>query len=406
MKKPYYITYYCGFPKTEKWRERYDEVIACGFNLLQLEYGDVQTKQEMLRYCEEKGVRASMHDRRITDIVSGDWEKWQADPDGIDAVIKEVCEDYRDFPALYNYRIIDEPIKEKHNLLKMVVEAFRKYDPAHICYINQWPLAAFYMDEEWVQDYMDVVKPDMLSYDQYHFCTDNRQEENCLITDEATARAYAAKQNRIDRDDYFKGLERARKIGLERNIPYMLIVLLTEHGPYRYLLPEEISFEAYHTLAYGCASLSYFRYWNGDVSPEDKQWRDQNSCLQGEGDNLVRCQHYYDVQAINKEVQPIGEYIVNTVSEAVFHIDEEAKDVQVFTEYKDIRNISGGKFTVGFFEDGSFLIANKDYINESTCVLDTDTELEVFDTKTAAFVSVGEKQFTIPAGGGVYLRRK
>ena len=48
MKKPYYITYYSGFPQTEKWRERYDEIIACGFNLVQIEHGDVKMNR---RFC-------------------------------------------------------------------------------------------------------------------------------------------------------------------------------------------------------------------------------------------------------------------------------------------------------------------------------------------------------------------
>jgi len=404
MKKPYYITYYSGFPATRRWRERYDEAIECGFNLMQLEHGDVQTKQEMLRYCEEKGVKATIHDPRIGSIVYGDIEKWMSEPEEMEVLIKEICEDYRDFPALDSYSIIDEPKREKNPILGKLVELFKKYDPNHKCYINQLPM--FILDDEWMNDYLDTVKPDLFSYDQYHLLTNNRQEENCTITDPETARAYAATQNRIDNDGYFSGLYRARKVAMERNIPYMLIVLLTEHGPYRYLTPEEISFEVYQTLAYGCSRLSYFRYWNGNVPPEDKDWRDQNSCLQGDGDDLVRCQHYYDVQAINKEVLPIGECIVNTVSEAVFHVGEEKDPVEFFTEYKDIRNITGGRYTVGFFEDGSILVANKDYDNVSICTIDTDTDLEVFDTKKAEFFPVSEKQFNIPAGGGVYLRRR
>ena len=327
-------------------------------------------------------------------------------------MIKEVCEDYKDYPALYSYNIIDEPSSDKFPLLGKMVELFKKYDPDHFCYINLFPEGC--TEEQMgnptydahLQAFVDTVKPALISNDRYHLLADNRPEENITITDEATAKAYAERLNRIDIAGYYKNLEIIRKYALENNLPYMLIILLTEHGWYRYLTREEIRYETFQTLAYGCSTLSYFRYWNGSVRPDDEFWRDQNSCIQGDGDDLVICQHYYDVQAVNHEIQPIGEYIANTVSEAVFHVGEEKDNVQFFTEYKDICAITGGRYTVGFFEDGSFLIANKDYINPSLCTVETDTELEIFDTKKAEFVPVTEKQFAIPAGGGIYLRRR
>ncbi|MBR3998769.1 MAG: hypothetical protein IKI93_10560, partial [Clostridia bacterium] len=362
----------------------------------------VCVKKDILCFLEEKGALATLHDYRVSQFLNENCEKWLNDLDTVEATVRQVCEDFRDFPALYCYHIFDEPTEDKIPLLAEIVKMFKKHDPKHFCYINQWPMAA--MNENWLQRYMDEVSPDLLSYDQYHLCTDNRPEEDLTITDAETAIKYAAKLNRIDNEGYYKALERARLHALRKNIPYMLIILLTEHGKYRYLLPEEIRYEVYQTLAYGCSALSYFRYWASEERPP--VWRDQNSCVTGDGDNIFRCQHYYDVPAINREIRPIGEHIAATVSEAVFHVGEESDPVQFFTEYKDIRSITGGRYTVGFFEDGSFLIANKDYMNSSICTVETDTELEVFDTKKSVFVPVSEKQFTIPAGGGVYLRRR
>jgi len=406
MKKPYYITYYNGIPKSFCCEERYKEAIDCGFDILTAESQDLKITQDMLRYCETMGVRVNVYDSRITDIVYNNWETRLDDPETLEATIKEICEDYRDYPALYCYSIIDEPSSDKFPLLGKMVELFRKYDPAHFCYINLFPegcteeqLGNATYDAH-LQAFADTVKPALMSNDRYHLLADNRPEENITITDEATAKAYAARLNRIDIAGYYNNLEIIRKYALENNLPYMLIILLTEHGWYRYLTREEIRYEVFQTLAYGCSTLSYFTYW---TPPMEKEWRFQNGIISHDG---IKTQHYYDVQSLNAEIRPIGDCIANTVSEAVFHVGDEADNVRFFSGYGDIRDITGGRYTVGFFADGSFLIANKDYLQESVCTVDTDAVLEVFDTEKAAFVPVKEKQFTLPAGGGVYLRKQ
>lgn len=92
----------------------------------------------------------------------------------------------------------------------------------------------------------------------------------------------------------------------------------------------------------------------------------------------------------------------------MFHVggEDERECVTSFPAegYGVIRTISGGRYTVGFFDDGSLIIANKDYENGSLCIVETDAALALFDVGTETFVSTSEKQFELPAGGGVYLR--
>jgi len=199
MKKPYHITYYNGIPKSFCCEERYKEAIDCGFDVLTAESQDLKITQDMLRYCETMGVRVNVYDSRITDIVYNNWETRLDDPETLEATIKEICEDYRDYPALYCYSIIDEPSSDKFPLLGKMVELFRKYDPAHFCYINLFPegcteeqLGNATYDAH-LQAFADTVKPALMSNDRYHLLADNRPEENITITDEATAKAYAAR---------------------------------------------------------------------------------------------------------------------------------------------------------------------------------------------------------------------
>ncbi len=246
---------------------------------------------------------------------------------------------------------------------------------------------------------MDVVKPAMLSFDRYHLMRKETSEKNGPITDPETAKAHAAAQTKYDNPGWYNNLEEVRQLALRYDVPYMIIILLTEHGQYRYLTREEISYEVWQTLAYGCTALSYFTYWTpgGGVFT--------NCMISEAGEKTV---HYYDVQAINAAVRPIGERIAQTRSEAVFHVGDEDKREHVtrFTAegYGAIRSIGGGDYTVGFFEDGTFIIANKDYEAPHRCTVTADAALEIFDIGTGTFVPVTENTFNLPAGGGVYLR--
>ena len=403
---PYLITYYCGIPANQCTFERYKEAAEAGFNLMSIDKGSVEQRQQALRWCEELGVRATVTDNRIVNLLYNDWETRLDHPEVLDEVVRMVCDDYRGYPALYGYDLIDEPGADKFPLLAALVELFRKYDPDRICLINLFPnyaepesqlKTADY--EEYIEQYLETVKPDVLSYDHYHLRWTKARDERCDVTDPAEVEAYVAGRTNADRLGFYLNLEDVRYYCLKHDVPYMLIVLLNEHYNYRYLTREEISYEVWQTLAYGCTALSYFTYWTpgGGVFT--------NCMISEAGEKTV---HYYDVQAINAAVRPIGERIAQTRSAAVFHVgyEDEREYVTFFPAkgYGAVRAVSGGEYTVGFFEDGSFIIANKDYEEPSRCTVEADAPLEIFDIETKTFVPVTEIVFELPAGGGVYLR--
>ncbi len=411
----YYISYYHGIPADYLSDERYQEAVDAGFNLLALDRGTVEQKQEGLRWCAEHGVKGLVNDGRLFTLLYSNWETRLDDPEALDAAVRAVCEDYRDYPGLYGYDLIDEPGADKFPLIAAIVELFRKYDPDHVVYVNLFPN---YADpetqlktadyEEYVEQFLQIVKPDVLSWDHYHLRWTKPKAEPAYITDPADVEAYVAGQTKTDRLGFYLNLEDVRYCCLEYDVPYMLTILLCEHLNYRYLTREEISFEVWQTLAYGCSSLLYFTYWtypstdkfiNGLIAGDTGA----PGAAPGE-----RTAHYYDVQAVNAAITPIGERIAQTRSAAVYHVgyEDEREYVWFFPEkgYGAIRSVSGGEYTVGFFEDGSFIIANKDYEEPSRCTVEADAPLEIFDIETETFVPVTENTFELPAGGGVYLR--
>ena len=77
--------------------------------------------------------------------------------------------------------------------------------------------------------------------------------------------------------------------------------------------------------------------------------------------------------------------------------------MRFFDGYGKIHSITGGSLTVGFFEDGSMILANKDFDNGADVTIETDAELALFDGET--FIPCG-KTVKLEAGGGALLMIK
>ena len=177
----------------------------------------------------------------------------------------------------------------------------------------------------------------------------------------------------------------------------MLIVLVVEHGPYRYLSKSEISFEIYQALAYGCSAVSYFTYWTPEY---EDVWHFRNGMISEEGE---RCRHYYDVAEVNAETRRIGEIVAGTMSKAVFHVGEEKENVAAFTGYDGIDAITGGRFTAGFFEGDLMLIANKDFDRDAEALVKAERALAVLNKETGAWEK-SDGRITVSKGSGEMVR--
>lgn len=392
--KEYLITYWWGVPESYFTEERVVEAIEDGFNLLHFSYKPENNKKA-LAFCKKHGVQAMIADRRMYKAMN--------EPENREAILAELTDDYKNEPALFGYYITDEPNAEQFPMLADIVAILKRLDPAHPAYINLFPNYANAKQlgtptyDAHLRAYMDTVKPEILSYDHYHLLTTEQPKEFITFADEREAGIYAAAQKRTSRAGFYDNIEAIRKYGLEYGVPYMLIILLTEHGPYRYLNEAEIAYEAYQTLAYGCSMLSYFTYWTPDGGDH---WHFRNGIISEDGQ---KCSHYYDVQKINREIAPIGRHIANTTSTAVFHVGEEKEQIVPFVPYHGIDAVEGGNLTVGFFADNTMLIANKDFHADAEVKITTTHSLEKYILEKDAFVPC-EKSLTIPAGHGVYLR--
>ncbi len=392
------ITYYFG-PDAKHiiTEDCVSDIARCGFTLTQL-CCDTETNKKALTVMRKYGLCADVGDSRISALFR------DKDFSNVDAVVKSVVNDYADFDNIEGWDITDEPSTEDFPILGAIVSAFRRYSPDKETYINLFPN---YASDKQLKDadytshlehFVKEVNPHFISYDHYHFLGRPKVSEKYDNISERERLIRIAANKTENRAGFFENAEEIRRVGLENNLEQMLIVLLVEHGPYRNLSFEELLWEVNMCLVYGFKRISYFTYWlpEGD----DDHWHYENSICDTDGNKL---QHYYDVQKINKTIMPVGEHLFNTKSKEVFHIGESEKGTRSFSQFGKINKIDGNNAVIGFFEDGSVYLVNRDYINENSLTVYADSEMSVFDGEGFKFVGK-EFTFNLSAGEAVLIK--
>lgn len=203
-------------------------------------------------WCTEKdldvvhrhGLRAQLSDGLLSPSVLDQ----PAEREKLDALIRRV----RNHPALYSYFLTDEPSAGAFPGLGKLVAYLGQRDPDHLAYINLFPTYANNQQlgtqgdtvtayREHLRQYVEVVKPALLSYDHYQFSTTG------------------------DTGQYFLNLAMIRQAAQHAGIPFLQIVQACTWTPsMRVPNADEMRYLVYTTLAYGAQGISYYVYcWPG-----------------------------------------------------------------------------------------------------------------------------------------------
>ncbi len=413
---PFKISHWCGIPHKfirradgSLARERFLEMRESGINLMaSYDYG-YETNCEMLSLCGELSLRVTISDCRIGEAIGS--------PEKRRELLRDVVSDYSRFPALDGYHIIDEPNASQFEALADVVSILRELDPKHESYINLFPNYATPAQlgntsyREHIFEFTDTVKPSILSFDHYHFMKSRKPPKN-LPENERERMIIESAFSRNERPGFFDNLEEIRECSLSRGIPFMIIVLVTEHGPYRNLTEGEIRFEVFQSMAYGSSRISYFTYWTPGVDTDegDDHWHWQNGMIAKDG---RRNPHYFDVQRINRELSAVGNALEGRKNLEVLHIGGEPdRLIREFFPFGGITEIEASRLTVGFFEGGYTLFANKSYGSESSIsfTVEENKSVELFDKQKSKWLPLAkwEEKYTLTLlpGDGELLRIK
>lgn len=243
------------------------------------------------------------------------------------------------------YYLTDEPNALAFENLGKVVNYLREKDPTRLSYINLFPT---YANEEQLgtptyenhlEQFIDTIKPELLSYDHYHFF------------------------NGRDGGGYFTNLGLIRKWALKYDIPFCNIIQAigtdgtsVDFLNWRIPTANEHRWLVYSTLAYGGKGIVWF-HW-------DHAW--------GLTSSPKRDELYASIQQLNKEIERLGPVLITLKSTAVYHT--QFPQYGPLPENNVVKSIStNDDLIVGLYrdkDDGEYMMfMNKDYKNSVTTTI-------------------------------------
>jgi hypothetical protein len=348
--------------------------------------------EKQLDVAQRHGLRAQLKDNLLAPATLDD-PKQRAK---LDALINRV----RNHPALYSYFITDEPSAAAFPALGKLVAYLRERDPAHLAYINLFPTYATNDQlgtkgdtvtayNEYLRQYIDIVKPSLVSYDHYQFAQNG------------------------DNPDYFLNLTLVRRAAMNARMPWLNIVQASAWTPaMRVPNADELRYLVHTTLAYGAQGISYYVYTaeghQGGIAVADGTPTPLYHALTDLNRGFV---------AIARELQPLR-------SLAVYHVGSSPPGSEPLPDNAPFRfdppvaavafhppELARG-FLLGYFgaanKPTQVLAVNLDYKTEATAVLAGPGNLESFDAKTGRW-SAGESthlEIRLAPGFGKLVRVK
>lgn len=225
------VTYYAGPAMSEAVAA---QMAAGGFNV-------VWCGEKDLDLLQKHGLRAMLRDELLR-------------PESLDAperrkALDDLVGRVRAHPALYSYYITDEPSAAAFPALGKLVAHLRELDPARMAYINLFPTYASNEQlgttgdtvtayREHLRQFVDTVKPALISYDHYQFYKSG------------------------DTEQYFLNLALVRGAAQDAGVPFLNIVQAAAWQPaVRVPNADETRYLIYTTLAYGAQGISYYVYY-------------------------------------------------------------------------------------------------------------------------------------------------
>lgn len=294
------------------------------------------------------------------------------------SLLDDVIAKFKNDTTVVGYFITDEPKTPAYPNLGKVVAYLRERDPERLCYINLYPSGDDY--DNYVQQFLEIVKPEILSYDRYIFFKDH------------------------DGGSYFSNLAIIRKWALRYEIPFCNIVqaIGTDFSNlnWRTPTPAEHRWLVYSSLAYGAKGLVWF-HWDADWGVTGSPDRDQI---------------FASLQKLNAEIKRIGPIMIKLKTTAVYHSLHVPYGGVPLPQDALVKSVSANaNLVVGLFKDEAdqdyVMLMNKNYHDSVTATITLNRSvqnLKYFNIDSASwqdmdFENTNEGtvfESTFRAGGG------
>jgi len=378
---PFILTFWCGPPLAEFDDARAAEIAAAGFTVVgpPCEGGtDRERNRRALDVAARHGLEMWIADPRVNQYASlqPNWE----------SRVAAAAADYRDHAAFAGYFVMDEPSAEEFEDLAPVVAQLHAADADDPAYVNLLPdyvtPKGLGTDDyrEYVERFISTVGPRLLSYDYYPFGATK------------------------DRPTFFTNLATMRELAQRHHLPFMVIVLAMPHGPYRDPTEAELSWQVFHSLAFGARGISYFAYW----TPVNVPSADDMKFRYGLIENGKPTLHYFQVMRLNRTVRAIAQQLASFRSVTV---GDSLGEVAAPLPIGPIAAIEGAPVTAGFFADDTgqlaVLLVNRDYRYGAVITLRLrpgERRPQRLDVETNSWVEGDNAVLSLPPGGAQLVR--
>jgi hypothetical protein len=228
---------------------------------------------------------------------------------------------------------------------------------------------------EYLDLYLKVVRPPLLSFDHYPLLTQDRLTS-----------------------DYFANWAAIRSRALKNGIPSWILIQSvgfegTIISPARRKPRElgELFWQVNVSLAFGAKGIQYFTYWTPSSDPPSIQFTDALVSKTGRLTQL-----YYDAQEVNEYLKVIGKELLPFTSEAVMHtgVKKPKPGVQPFKANNYVKAVSGDRVILGKFRrtleepERYFLVVNRslaDVAKTRITLTGAVTEVSKFDVATGTY---------------------
>lgn len=323
--------------------------------------------------------------------------------------LQALVEKVRDHPAMYAYYLVDEPGAGAFPMLGKLVAFLRRHDPAHLAFINLFPTyaneaqlsvtndaaararvgyptdfagintsdATALRYREHLRQFIQIVKPDLISYDHYHFLKDR------------------------DGVQYFLNLALIRGAALKAGKPFMNIIQTCDSPAEGWRGPNEneLRWLTWTSLAYGAQGIAHFRYDTG-------LWQDPKEATQP-------LPLYWSLAQINREFVAAAAALQGLKSLGAYHFGAVPQGALgppksvAFAPVPAKQGVLLGYFGRSAGRPTHVVAVNLDYRKPARIVLSGPGAMEMFHAATgvwSARSASGRVTLELPPGGGAVVR--
>ncbi|MBQ9117819.1 MAG: hypothetical protein IJY11_01295 [Clostridia bacterium] len=239
----------------------------------------------------------------------------------------------------------------------------------------------------WLEKYMQMVEPQVFSFDYYAYNTGNSDPL----------------------DGYFKSLSDIRSVTQKYNVPFWTFNQVGHWGVANndYSLAQ-MAFQVHTSLAYGAKGIQWFNYWHPLEMP------DSNTC--GLVDKLGKETKYYSmVQSINAQVAAVDHVLMKSKSVGVMQLNNSCggsiPSSDLLGSYGAVSAKSGtGDAIIGCFEyrdiGWAYYIASNSVTNGATVTLTFNTtynDVEIIQDTVSTKQSANSVTVSVAEGQGALV---